>query len=84
MVRYKFFKGTGNKKYKVEIYIAGKKVKTTQFGDNRYGQYKDKVKLGLYTAKNNMDKERRKKYYQRHGKDAKKWSAKYFSHKYLW
>ena len=75
MVRYKWSKGTGNKKYKVVIFVGGKKVKTTQFGDNRYAQYKNK---------DHMDKTRRKRYYQRHGKEATKYSAKYFSHKFLW
>ncbi len=84
MVRYTFSKGTGNKKYKVVVFVGGKKIKTTQFGDNRYEQYKDKVKLGLYSNKDHGDKTRRKNYYNRHGKKAKKYSAKYFSHKYLW
>lgn len=84
MVRYKWSKGTGNKKYKVVIFVGGKKVKTTQFGDNRYAQYKDKTPLKLYKNKDHLDKTRRKRYYQRHGKEATKYSAKYFSHKFLW
>ena len=84
MVRYKWFKGTGNKKYKVEIYVGGKKIKTTQFGDKRYSQYKDKTPLKLYSDKDHGDLKRRKRYYDRHGKDAVKYSPKYFSHKYLW
>jgi hypothetical protein len=84
MVRYKFSKGTGFKKYKVEVFVGGKKIKTTQFGDKRYAQFKDKTPLKLYSKKDHLDKKRRKRYYDRHGKDAVKYSAKYFSHKYLW
>lgn len=56
--------------------------KTVHFGDNRYQQYKDSA-LGIYTKLNHGDAERRRRYYMRHGK-AKKYSAKWFSHKYLW
>ena len=52
------------------------------FGDNRYNQFKDKI--GLYRDLDHNDKKRRDLYYKRHGKSAKKDSAKYFSHKYLW
>ena len=40
-LKYKFSKGTYPKKYKVIIYRGDKKIKTTQFGDQRYGQYQD-------------------------------------------
>jgi len=65
-----------NKKYQVKI-----NNKTVHFGDNRYQQYKDKI--GLYSKLDHGDKERRKRYYMRHGK-AVKYSPKWFSHKYLW
>jgi len=52
------------------------------FGDNRYSQFKDKI--GLYSHLDNNDKKRRDLYYKRHGRIAKKDSAKYFSHLYLW
>lgn len=84
MVRFKFSKGSGFKKYRVVISDKGKKIKTVQFGDRRYGQYKDKTSLKLYSKKNTLDPKRRKAYYARHGKTATKWSPKWFSHKYLW
>lgn len=56
--------------------------KVVHFGDNRYQQYKDSA-LGVYTRLNHGDTERRNRYYARHG-PAKKHSAKWFSHKYLW
>ena len=45
-LKYKFSKGTYPKKYKVIIYRGDKKIKTTQFGDQRYGQYQT-AKLAL-------------------------------------
>ena len=57
---------------------------TVHFGDNRYAQYKDSTGIGKYTHLNHGDAARRHRYYQRHGKNAVKYSAKYFSHKYLW
>lgn len=68
-----------NKKYDV-FNKDGKYI--VSFGDNRYAQYKDK--LGAYTQVDHNDKKRRELYYKRHGKSAKKYSAKYFSHTYLW
>ena len=52
MVTLKWFRGTNKKKYKVEIYKYNKKVKTVQFGDTRFGQYKDKTPLKLYSHLN--------------------------------
>ena len=60
------------------------KRQTVHFGDNRYEQYKDSTRLKLYAHLNHSDTIRRKRYYQRHGKSTKKYSAKFFSHKYLW
>jgi hypothetical protein len=65
-----------HKKYQVKV-----NNKTVHFGDNRYQQYKDKI--GLYSMLDHGDKERRKRYYARHGK-AVKYSPKWFSHNYLW
>lgn len=65
-------------------YMAVFETKTVHFGDNRYQQYKDSTGLGKYTHLNHGDAARRRRYYQRHGKNALKYSAKYFSHKYLW
>ena len=74
-----------NKKYSVYVPSNNKRgYKIIHFGDSRYQQYKDKTPLKLYTHLNHNDKKRRKLYYNRHGKYAKKDTAKYFSHKYLW
>jgi len=71
-------KGTAkNKKLKAIFYDAkGKKIKTTQFGDSRYGDY-------TLTK----DKEQRKKYITRHKKDLAKgnyMSAGHLSYYILW
>ena len=69
-----------NKKY-VATLPDGKKV---HFGDKRYGQYKDSTPLKAFKAADHGDPKRKENYYQRHGKEAKKHSPKYFSHRYLW
>ena len=70
-----------NKKYSVYVMKNGKK-RLIHFGDKRYQQFKDK--LGHYSSLDHNDKERRKRYYQRHGQTTDKNSAKYWSHKILW
>ena len=72
------FEKSSRKHKKYMVRVNGKLV---HFGDNRYQQYRDKI--GLYSMLDHGDKERRKRYYSRHGK-AVKHSAKWFSHKYLW
>ena len=66
-----------NKKWKAIFYDdKGKKIKTTQFGDNRYEDYTQ-----------HKDKERRSKYLTRHKKDLEKGdykSAGYLSYYILW
>ena len=54
-LKYKFSKGTYPKKYKVIVYRGDKKIKTTQFGDQRYGQYQDRTPLKLYKHKDTLD-----------------------------
>lgn len=49
-----------NKKYKAVIYKDNEKIKTVNFGDKRYEQYRDR--LGLYSNKDNEDPKRRKLY----------------------
>ena len=71
-------KGTAkNKKWKAIFYDdKGKKIKTTQFGDNRYEDYTQ-----------HKDKKRRSKYRDRHKKDLEKgdyMSAGYLSYYILW
>jgi len=86
--------GESNKKYKVMIFDKrGKKIKTVQFGDKRYTQYKDKTPLKLYSHLDHKDKKRRERYRTRHeaiktkeGKKAYKikYSPSWFSYNYLW
>lgn len=70
-------KGTAkNKKLKAIFYDGDKKIKTTQFGDSRYGDY-------TLTK----DKKQRSKYRERHKKDLAKgdyMSAGYLSYYILW
>ena len=68
-----------NKKY-YALLENGKKI---HFGDSRYQQYEDKTPQKKYKHLNHRDNQRRELYYKRHGK-AEPYSAKYFSHKYLW
>jgi hypothetical protein len=58
--------------------------KVVHFGDSRYGQYKDKTKLKLYSQLGNNDLQRKNSYYARHGVDAALYTPKWFSHRYLW
>ena len=66
-----------NKKWKAIFYDdKGKKIKTTQFGDNRYEDYTQ-----------HKDKQRRKRYLERHKKDLSKgdyMSAGHLSYYILW
>lgn len=78
-------RGTGYKKYKVVLTdTKANTKKTIQFGDNRYGQFSDKTPLRLYSHKNHNDRKRKKAYYNRHKINYPKYSADWFSKKYLW
>ena len=79
---YKPFKSKAkNKKYSVYVMKNGKKS-LIHFGDNRYGQFKDK--LGEYSNLDHNDPKRKKAYYSRHGQTSDKNSAKWWSHSILW
>jgi hypothetical protein len=67
---------------KYDVYKDGKYL--VSFGSLGYQQFKDKTPLKSYSHLDHGDKNRRKRYYQRHGRDAKFESTKWFSHKYLW
>lgn len=66
-----------NKKWKAIFYDdKGKKIRTVQFGDNRYEDYTQ-----------HKDKQRRKRYLERHKKDLSKgdyMSAGHLSYYILW
>lgn len=77
-----FVASTGDSKKKYHVYTLKEHEYITSFGDKRYQQYYDKI--GHYKALNHKDKNRRRLYYLRHGKQTEPLSAKYFSHNYLW
>tara|TARA_R110000782_G_scaffold136576_2_gene229011 strand:- start:1526 stop:1783 length:258 start_codon:yes stop_codon:yes gene_type:complete len=79
---YKPFRSTAkNKKYAVYIMKDGKKRKIN-FGDSRYGQFKDKV--GAFSSLDHGDPKRRKAYFARHGRTTDKNTALYWSNRILW
>tara|TARA_R110002153_G_scaffold212442_1_gene365072 strand:- start:647 stop:907 length:261 start_codon:yes stop_codon:yes gene_type:complete len=72
-----------HKKYSVYVKSNNKSgKKLIHFGDNRYGQFKDK--LGHYKHLDHNDPKRKKAYYDRHGKAISKDTPKWWSHKILW
>jgi|TARA_S200002703_G_scaffold131662_2_gene119279 lipopolysaccharide export LptBFGC system permease protein LptF len=77
MIKMIIEKGTAkNKKWKAIFSDGDKKIKTTQFGDNRYEDYTQ-----------HKDKSRRDKYRSRHKKDLARgnyMSAGYLSYYLLW
>ncbi len=75
-----------NKKYSVLKYNSKTKDYDylLSFGSALHQHYEDKTPLKLWSHLNHHDKERRKRYYQRHGLTDDKESAKYWSNKYLW
>lgn len=76
------FKKSKNPNKKYTVYDAKTGDKIADFGHPQYEHYYDKI--GAYKHLNHLDKERRKRYYARHGKKAKPLSAKWFASKYLW
>ncbi len=80
-----FERGTGNKKYKATFTNPiTNRTNTVLFGDKRYDQWKDQTPLKLYSDRDHNDEKRKKRYYQRHGKDNELWSPGWFSAMYLW
>lgn len=81
-----FFVKSSNRGKKYDVYNSdGKKL--ASFGGvhkngKPYEQFKDRI--GLFSAYDHGDADRKKRYYQRHGVSAKKESPKWFSHKFLW
>lgn len=69
-----------HKKY--DVYYQGKYL--LSFGDNRYAQYRDVTPLRAYSSLDHVDKERRNRYYARHGQTNDKNSPKWWSHHFLW
>ena len=74
-----------------DIYVSDKKDKKyyaivknrkVYFGARGYGQYKDK--LGYYKQYDNLDKEKRERYYARHKKNYPEATPDWFSKEILW
>lgn len=82
-LRQPFLSKAKNKKYSVYVMKDGKR-RLINFGDKRYGQFKDSTSVGAYKSMDHGDQKRRKSYLARHGKATDRNSAKWFSHKYLW
>ncbi len=74
-----------NKKYDaILVNKNSKKIKLVPFGSSSHQQYRDSTGLNLYSHLDHLDEKRKENYFKRFGKDAKKYTPKYFSHKYLW
>lgn len=73
-----------NKKYSVMVKSTSGNLKIIHFGDSRYQQYHDQI--GRYQHLDHFDRERRKRYRQRHIKDNinNKNTPGYWSWWYLW
>jgi hypothetical protein len=71
------------KKYMVTFTLNGEPYKI-HFGDNRHEHFKDSTGLGTYSILDHNDPERKRRYYQRHGRTSDPTTAKYWSNKYLW
>jgi hypothetical protein len=94
-----FKRGPFPKKYTAIIQNKKtKKIRTINFGDRRYQQYKDTTPLHLYSKLNHNTRKRMQNYFLRFSgsknkkeaiiKEIKKsdgyYNAKILSHKYLW
>jgi len=84
MILKNWRRGKGKKKYAVELFDKGKKIKTISFGHQDYQQFRDTTPLRLYKSKDHGDRKRRTAYFKRHPKNYPKFSADFMSKKYLW
>lgn len=85
MYRLEFSKSKNKlKKYKVIVYKNNKKYKVVNFGSITHQHFKDTTPLKLYSNLDHNDNKRRLNYFKRHKKNYPKYSADYFSKKYLW
>lgn len=70
-----------NAKRKDKIQLNYKKV---SFGSSLHEQYRDDTPNKEFSHLNHLDKDRRKRYYQRFGNNPRVFSPMYFSHHFLW
>lgn len=78
-----------NRKGKKYMAVFNDGRPTVHFGSLRpdgtpYEQFQDTTPLKLYSDFDHKNKKRKDRYYARFGREAKRFSSKYFSHKYLW
>ena len=84
-----------NKKYMAVLRNKSTgREKLVHFGARSYEQYKDITPLRLYSSKDHLDSSRRRNYLSRHHhgvtnkaqalRETPKYTAKWFSTKYLW
>jgi len=80
------FESSKNKMYNAILLSNTGKFIKIPFGDKRFENYQDKTKMNLYPHLTHGDKERRKRYQQRHKIFLKNgyYSPSYFSYYYLW
>ena len=65
--------------------IKTRRRQKVPFGDKRYEQYKDTTGLKIYSHLDHNNLKRRDNYLKRHASTMKrKWSASYFSARFLW
>ena len=79
-MKYTIIKSSAKNKKYTAILENGKKI---HFGHSSYQQYRDSTPLKAFKHKDHNDEKRRDSYFARHGK-ATLYSAKWFSHKFLW
>jgi len=84
---YQPWPATDHKIYKYWVYVKSNNdgIKKIGFGNKRYQHYYDRI--GYYSNLDHYDKERRKRYIDRHKKNENwkdKNSAGYYSKNYLW
>ena len=95
----RFVEGPFPKKYTAYVIDKAKKtIRSINFGDRRYQQFRDSTGMGLYSYMDHGDKMRRKNYFLRHShspsrktsieKESKNsygyYTPKLLSHIYLW
>lgn len=73
-------KPSKRKHKKYDVYVNGEYL--LSFGDSRHQQYYDKI--GHYRSKDHLDEKRKQSYYKRHGEAGLPFTARWFSHRYLW
>lgn len=67
---------------KYDVYKDGDYL--LSFGASAYQQYKDSTGIGAYSHLDHLDKDRKRRYYARHGRTTDKNSSKYWSNTFLW